>query len=370
MSTQARRTCIVLDTNAWLPDHMLRVRMGASLLHAVIRLDAVIGFPEIVDLELERQWHLQCRETLEAAAKLGETLRGMSDAPLVMSLPKEDALLQAYQKRVEELKKVLQPVPLTLAHVHGALARILAHLPPSGPNNEQFRDTAIWEAVLELAKTFNVHFITADKGFFSERNPKKGLAENLLEDVKQAGERIWCYPSVKDCLEALKQEVKPLDEASLATMVAAAVRPQFAERVGKADFALGEVQNYEVRAFETGKPELALSYALTFILEPTRAGDTSRLEARATASGECTFDPKNTSVAGIRTEAEELTWLGPDGQRHRAVPANPWRFRFKGGDIFKDWVFATADQTVKYADLFKNVTLTFPKQLPTWEEVP
>ncbi len=268
--TTRRQVCILPDTNIWLSDHMLRVRTGASLLHTVDRLDAVIGFPEVVDLELKAQWERVSRATLQKARDIEQTLRGMSESVPLIRLPTEESLTKAYDTRIVELGKLLVRVPLTPEHVRGALQRVIAHLPPSGPNNEQFRDTTIWEAALQLAATFDVHFITGDKGF--------------------------------------------------ADAVAAAIRPRLEERVAKAQFALRDIESFSVKAFETGKPGLALSYTLTFRAESTRQSDSNRLNAKVTAVGACVFDLKNKTVSNIRPDSEEITWVDTDGREHRAVP--------------------------------------------------
>ena len=106
-----------------------------------------------------------CRETLEKARDIEQTLQRMWEPFGRIGLPTEASLTKAYDRRIGQLESLLVRVPLTLNHVHRAMERVIAHLPPSGPNNEQFRDTLIWEAVLTLASTFEVHFITADKGF-------------------------------------------------------------------------------------------------------------------------------------------------------------------------------------------------------------
>ena len=147
-----------------------------------------------------------------------------------------------------------------------------------------------------------------------------------MEDAKQAGGHICYYATVKDCLEALQEEVRPLDETELADTVAAAIRPRLEERVGKAQFTIGDVQSHSVKAFETGKPQFALSYTITFRVESIRQSDNNRLDAKLTATGACVFDLKSKVVSDIRPDAEEIIWTDADGREHRAMPSDLQRY--------------------------------------------
>jgi hypothetical protein len=213
-------------------------------------------------------------------------------------------------------------VPMTIGHAQRALDRIIAHVPPCGRNNEQFRDAAIWEVVVELASGYDVHFITSDAAFFSERDPRSGatLAPNLREDCERANGRICCYRNVQDCLAALEREAEPLVEGELADILAPAVATMVRDDVTGAELAIGKLAAYSVKAFPTGKPIFALSFGLTFGLESQRAKDEDRLEPQLVVTGECTLDPKAKAVSEVRVASEEIKWTDADGKHHKARP--------------------------------------------------
>jgi hypothetical protein len=330
VSDGARKICIVLDTNVWLSDHVLRTRLGASLVHTVAQLGAIIGLPEVVERELKPRWLDRIRDLLGRAvpiARLLVSMAGEEDEDLYLP-PSEEQLVHAQQERLAELEAIMERAPLTLAQTSRAMDRVIARLPPSA-KEEQFRDSALWEAVLDLGTRYDVHFITGDGAFFTHPDPKSGttLAANLADDREKAGAKVRCYRQLQECLEALKQDVKPLPERELEDAVAAAIRERLDRRVSTAEFVTAELVELSIKAFETGKPVFALAFSLTFALQTKRAGDDDRANPRLTVTGECVFDPKTKVVSGAEIESEELSWSDAEGKRHRARPSDadsPW----------------------------------------------
>jgi hypothetical protein len=74
----------------------------------------------------------------------------------------------------------------SIEHARAALRRVNEETPPNGSKNQQFKDSAIWEAVLELAANHRVHFVTKDTGFYEGRDLKRGLAKQLSYECRRA----------------------------------------------------------------------------------------------------------------------------------------------------------------------------------------
>ena len=72
-----------------------------------------------------------------------------------------------------------------------------AKVPPNGNKNQQFKDSAVWQAVLALSLRYSTVLLTNDKAFFRNRNPKEGLAENLVEDCSKAGTDVKGFYGIK-----------------------------------------------------------------------------------------------------------------------------------------------------------------------------
>jgi len=65
-------------------------------------------------------------------------------------------------------------VPFTLEHAKAALEMVDARMPPNGEKNQQFKDSAIWQAVLALSSDYRVHLVTNDRAFLLNRgDPSK-----------------------------------------------------------------------------------------------------------------------------------------------------------------------------------------------------
>src|SRR5687767_1960869 len=99
-------------------------------------------------------------------------------------VPSEAEFEESAKSRLQELNSLLRRVPFTLEHAKSALKRVNDETPPNGPKNQQFKDSAIWEAVIELSETYPVHFVTEDKGFFEGREIRRGLAQALKAECE------------------------------------------------------------------------------------------------------------------------------------------------------------------------------------------
>lgn len=146
-SRNDRQICVVLDTNSWISNMLLRTPLGRSLVFAIIQLEAVIGLPDVVKRELPARWRDLAHTNLTKARDSQQTISGMTGGKFESTLPEEDGLFALCEQRLQELNKLLAPVPMTIEHAQHALDRVIAHLPPNGEKDEQFRDTLLWEAV-------------------------------------------------------------------------------------------------------------------------------------------------------------------------------------------------------------------------------
>src|SRR5689334_17905000 len=81
--------CIVLDTNIWIGEALLRTSGGQSLLHALKQMEAYIGLPEVVETEVPQ---IQVARFLEVATTFRDAIKKLtqyaSDLP-AYDLPEE-----------------------------------------------------------------------------------------------------------------------------------------------------------------------------------------------------------------------------------------------------------------------------------------
>lgn len=197
---RAEADCVVIDTNIWRSQLLLNTPTGVSLVYALGRQGGYIGIPEVVERELATQVvqaGLEAVGELQKPSRIIEALTGRAFGPL----PTEADLRTAVDARITELSPILVRVPFTLEHARAALDMVVAKLPPNGSQNQQFKDSAIWQAVLDLSSRYNVHFITNDRAFLLDRtDPSGGLAPNLHEDCTRLGGSVCVHCDLGSCL--------------------------------------------------------------------------------------------------------------------------------------------------------------------------
>jgi len=188
-----KKPCIVLDTNIWRAQLLLRNPLGAALVFAVRSSGGAIGLPEVISDEILKQLTKAGQEAADLVRRGFGILEKLVGSRSAYELPGAEQIHQSIMEQFKEIAPFLHTVPFTLEHAKAALSRVNGETPPNGPKNQQFKDSAIWEAILELAQTFRVYFVTSDKGFFEGKDPRKGLAAILQ---RETGEKGVTVPSV------------------------------------------------------------------------------------------------------------------------------------------------------------------------------
>jgi hypothetical protein len=131
--------------------------------------------------------------------------------------------------------------------------------------NQQFKDSAIWEAILELSESCQIHFVTEDKGFFESRDTGRGLASSLRAESEANNRNVSVYPDLTSLLYILTTAVPPFDTEQLGHVVSDQLVSDLAEFGTTKGFLIGDVEAYNVSAFLTEKSELlAISFEFTF----------------------------------------------------------------------------------------------------------
>jgi PIN domain len=230
--------------------------------------------------------------------------------------PNHEAIQNGMRARWTQLDGVIQRVAFTHDHARSALRRIITKSPPSGDNNEQFRDCCIWEATLEVAEGGPVHLITNDAAFYEGRDRARGLARQLEKKVRDKKLDVNIYSKIQDFLSMKKDFITILDTDALASKIMQAVLPAAREIVamendkGRNDFVLGQPLPPRIQGFATPKPTVfAVSFEIIFPLQnraPKRADATLELE------GTCSYVQSQGEVAEIDLNAWSVNLTGSE----------------------------------------------------------
>jgi hypothetical protein len=152
MSAEQKPICVVIDANIWRQSSslLLRTPMGSALLYILRQSSGYIGLPEIIEEELIKH---TLKSGLEAVGNINkefktiEAIMGSSH----YTVPDKAKLEAVIKERLTDLDDLFIRVPFTLEHAKLALRRVFEGTPPNGLKNQQFKDSAIWEAILTIS---------------------------------------------------------------------------------------------------------------------------------------------------------------------------------------------------------------------------
>ncbi len=301
---------VLLDANVWVAERLLQSSIGSALLYAISEADTHIVLPEVVELEVNGVLAAAAESAVGNIERDAALLRQLSGQRLSYAAPTPLAVSNGIAERWKQLEGTLRRVPFRHKHAKAALNRVLAKLPPSGPNNEQFRDSCIWEVVREVAKERSVNLVTGDVMFYEGRDRAAGLAAALRKETSEAGCIVSIYPTVRELLVTLKPPAT-LDQEAVSSAIVEAVTPSASEIATKSKrFQLGKLIRTQINGYATPRPSvIAVSFEVSFELEYIEQGVEGE-NASQTVVGICAYNPKRREVFEI--EVREWTQrLGP-----------------------------------------------------------
>src|SRR6202035_804829 len=131
---------VVVDSNIWVAERLLQSSIGSAFLYAVASAKSSILLPEVIELEIARVLPEMAERSVGIIGRELSLLRQLSGHNLTMTVPSALAIEEGIKERWKQLSGLLIPVPFTHDQAKSALQRVICKLPPSGDNNEQFRD--------------------------------------------------------------------------------------------------------------------------------------------------------------------------------------------------------------------------------------
>lgn len=321
MQEDNKQICVVIDTNILVSNSslLLKTPLGSALLYILKRSNGRIGLPEIIEDEVIKHTIRVGREAIEKINSNFKTIEILMGGRSSYDLPDESQLENVARERFTELDPLIIRIPFTFDHAKSALRRINEKFPPND-KDQQFKDSAIWEAILTLLNSYTVYFITNDNAFYKSRSADNGkLADNLLEDCRKIGGDVFIYKDVNSCLKVLRENVPPLDERSMIQTIDNIINPKLVrERILETGFEIVSlaIDLSSVSAFLTetmGK--LALSFEIKYNLyDVQNIGEYERKEAILTAAGDCLYEPDTNIISDVRMDFERMSWLEPSGE--------------------------------------------------------
>jgi hypothetical protein len=128
---------LLLDSNIWIAERLLKSSIGSALLYALAVSRAKIALPEVVELELSAVLPREAEASVEAIRKAIVLLGQLSGSEPTFTGPTEIAIKEGIVERWTQLAATIERVPLSLDQTKAALTRVVNKTSPSGTNNEQ-----------------------------------------------------------------------------------------------------------------------------------------------------------------------------------------------------------------------------------------
>jgi hypothetical protein len=205
---------ILLDTNVWRSTALLRGILGRVLISHLQLSGKRLLLPETVEKEVIETvtGHLTslCDEIDARSNELDEYNTDVFDNEFY--LPNASEIRQAVKKRLRELSPLMVKRPLTLRQTRGALDMVVRHEPPNIGKREEFRDSLIWQAALDSDARDTVHFVSSDKAFFENQDPKQPLVSSLRKMAKARAVKVLMYPALENYLTSTLRSAVALRE--------------------------------------------------------------------------------------------------------------------------------------------------------------
>ncbi len=310
-------TCVVVDTSVWRAEPLLKTPLGVTLVYNVHRRGGAIGFPEVVEMELKDNIIDAGLEAMKKAKSHVQLLRTLTDDPFFRTdFQLQEMLSQKVDQRLTELAPVLVREPFTVEHAKAALAMVCAKLPPNGEKNQQFKDSAIWQAVLQLSRRHSTVLLTHDKAFFLNHDTKKGLAANLIADCHKVGTDVKIFDGIGPYLEVLREAEPAFDREVAKDLIVAESKPRLMREAERRKVVPTDLISSSISAFPTENGDrLALDYTLTFNIVHDFPEDVLGVPEQGVIHGSCYFFPKEKKLTEHYIQRVGLKGRGSNSSR-------------------------------------------------------
>lgn len=324
MSAEHKPTCVVIDTNIWIQDSslLLKTAMGSALLYILKQSNGKIGLPEIIEEELTRNTVKKGIEAVEAINKNFKAIEVIMGSRCLYEVPDKTNLEAVVKQRLTDLDDLIIRVDFTFEHAKSALRRINEKSQPNGEKNQQFKDSAIWEAILTLLSLYTdtVHFITNDQQFFKDKQVDQGkLATNLYDDSRKLGGVVHIYKDMASCVKFLQKDVPQLDYSTLILeidkLIKVRVRKELLAEVGVEIVDLAAEISSVSAFFIEIKDNLALSFELCYLCTDVQnTGNNERKEVILKTKGNCLYEFETQIISELKMDFERIYWVEPSGE--------------------------------------------------------
>jgi rRNA-processing protein FCF1 len=307
--------CVLLDTNTWRENLLLRTALGSALLYTINRQNVKIALPEVVEQEIKKHSMEAAKEAISNIEKSFNYVRLIMGFHSPYKIPNDEEIASAIDKRLDELEKFIIRIPFTLDHAKASLLRVNENCPPSSTKKQQYKDCAIWEAALSVGKAYHVYLISNDGDFYQNKE-RTDLNKILSEECCKLGVNITIYKNLNEFLKNLSQMTPSIDKQSIAENIFKTFSADIAKDAARHDLKLLSLKKFDIKAFLTENPDnIAVEYCI-YIDSIDTAGDIDqpKRDPEIIASGGCRYDITYNAILDNYFDSIEFKWTDTNGQ--------------------------------------------------------
>ncbi len=303
---------VVLDSNIWLNEQMLRHSVGSAVRFFLRRQNARVVVPEVVRREVELHLENELKELATCLREKHRRLLSLVGQLKEQVLPTDEELKRAVLSAFAKAGIEISDLPFSLESARSSFEKVIRSEPPSGPKNQQFKDGVIWSDCLILAEDSPVLFVTQDKAFYKDREYSKGLAENLSREAQSVPHKISIAHEINAILERIGSPVQ-IDYAGLHKLYYPTIRDETERLIGSEGYVLGELLAGEHSAFATNDPRVGhVEFSLRYkCIHPAQA------VGLLVAKGECVIDSVTGELSEFRNRGEDFQYVNSDGEQEK-----------------------------------------------------
>ena len=301
---------VVLDTNIWLKELALNSGAGSALRFFLNHRSARLALPEVVRLEVKNNLRRTIEDAIEDVAKGNRQLLTLFGSMKEIVLPTKPEIDELVSGVFARLGVEILDIPFSLEAARSSFLKTVAKLPPSDKTQE-FKDGVLWANCLELLDQDDVLLATQDKAFCFNREPGRGLAENLLAEAATKANKLTLVHSVTDVLKHVKKDVS-FDEHWLASVIQQRAHAAVGELLSRGGAEVCGDSRIRYDLFITENPDvLYMTYAIEIPCTDTIAGDRTNMSVVLKGSG--TLQSTVPAVINADAGEESLSFTNPDG---------------------------------------------------------
>jgi hypothetical protein len=313
-----KKTCVLVDTNIWIKTVLLSSTLGSRLLYNLNLEGNKIILPEIIEDEVKKNIKKNARDASRKIERGIRDLRTIIGSAKSYGLPTEDIIESAIQARFDKLNPLIERIPFKIEHAKNALNRVNEKIPPSSRKTQQFKDSVIWETVLEIGKKYDVILITQDGDFF-ENKDRSILNKILSKECIDIDINVNIFSDLSDYLEGIQGKAQKIDYNKISDYIFKQIKNEVQAYVTEKGFRLDDIKDSKISAFITEDHNiLALKFELNVnMTDIDSTYENIRLNPQVIISGDSNYLISEDKTIDTLLWSIELIWDGEGGNDPR-----------------------------------------------------